>query len=114
MSYIKLAKLPKNGISDLIAIMARNIDFSLYGPQKVESKKRGTKIHMMHNPNVIMMNFEGFGELFSQEVILYFRGRDIARNRIGIHNDVTLHYTSYLPISNIKLVVVDFGLIGSD
>lgn len=114
MSYIRVAAKAKNDISDLIAIMSRNIDFTYFGPQKVESKKRGTTIHVMHNPNTIMMSFEGFGDLFGQLVILYFRGRSIARNRIGIHNDVTLHYSNCLPISNIKLMVVDFDLIGSD
>lgn len=114
MSYIRVSASSRSEITDLIAIMARKIDFTFYGKQKVESEKRGTTIHVVHEPSIILMLFEGFGDLFSRMAVLHHRGRSIANNLIGIDNEVTLNYKDTLPTSNIKLLVAKTTFIGSD
>lgn len=93
---------------------ASKIDFHMYGLQCLESGIKNACIHVRHEFEAILLEFEGFGDLFGYEAFLYWEyhrenrteQRVLASNFIGINNVVCLHYEEFLPRNGVKLSVM--------
>ena len=103
MSYVPE---PKSELLSLVGTLTKKLDWYKTELQTVCAKKRGAAIHMLHNYRAILLEFEGFGDLFGYEAKLKCSdSNNSPRNLIGINNTVTLHYIEPLSRKGLHLVV---------
>lgn len=93
-------------IYSLVGTLSKGVDWQCYGLQTITAKKRGISMHVRHDKQAILIEFEGFGDLFGQPVALFRDDHSISQSFIGINNDVTLAYSGCLPSKGVRIAFI--------